>query len=170
MTEAGDMQAIFSSLPLTPIEALFPNSLYWERSEALYEVSRNHPWKIFLDAQATPSTDYTSYKTNRRAMYDEARLRRLPEGTTMSSAVEVVMYNTDDEITEGSLTSVFLHRDGRWVTPPTSSGCQRGTTRRWALEKGLCVEETIKRNSLMNGEKVIISNGARGFSLGTLSD
>ena len=168
MTEEGDMHAVFTPIPSLPIEVFFPDTFDWEASEVLHELSKNRPWKIFLDIQATPSTAFTSYKTNQRDMYEEARLRRLPKGSTMSSAVEVVMYNPEDEITEGSLTSVFFYRNGRWVTPPTASGCQRGTTRRWALEKGLCKEETVKRDSLANGEKVIISNGARGFSLGTL--
>ena len=168
MTEGGDLQTTFSPIPSAPIEVFFPNTFNGERSGLLHELSEDQSWKIFLDIQATPSTAFTSYKTNQRGMYDEARLRSLPKGTTMSSAVEVVMYNTDDEITEGSLTSVFVCRDGRWVTPPLSSGCQRGTTRRWVLEKGLCIEETIKRDSLVNGEKVIVSNGARGFRSGTM--
>ena len=168
MTESGNLHTTFSPIPSAPIEMLFPSTFNSEESEILREQLKDQIWDIFLDTQPTPSTAFTSYKTNQRDMYNEARLRSLPRGTSMSSAVEVVMYNTDDEITEGSLTSVFFYRDGRWITPPLSSGCQRGTTRRWALENGLCVEETIKRGSLVGGDKVVVSNGARGFRLGTM--
>lgn len=168
MSKGGDLHTTIGPIPPAPMELLLPVSFDWKSSEVQQELSESQFWKFFLDTQPTPSTDFTSYKTNRRYMYDAARSRSLPEGTTMSSAVEVIMYNMEGDITEGSLTSLYFLREGRWVTPPSSTGCQRGTTRRWALKEGLCVEESLKPNSLKDGETVIISNGARGFNIGKM--
>ena len=114
------------------------------------------------------------------------------------------------------MTSLYLYRGGRWVTPPVGvpaghlaladtdaaapafptpgknpnedegelrvpfpgrwghsvrsekvgSGGQRGTTRRWALGKGLCMEEPVFRETVEIGEGMWVSNGVRGFGFG----
>ena len=64
---------------------------------------------------------------------------------------------------EGSLTSLFFRRAGKWVTPAVSSGGQAGTTRRWLLEKGLCIEDIVRVDTLQEGEDCWISNGVRGL-------
>lgn len=97
-------------------------------------------------------------------MYEDARARvSIPAFT---SPAEVFMYNDAGEMSEGSLTSVYFWRDGRWVTPPVGSGGQAGTTRRWALEGGLCVEEVVRRYEVREGDEAWVSNGVRGFIRG----
>jgi 4-amino-4-deoxychorismate lyase len=125
----------------------------------------DEPWVVVLDPGRTNPSPQTTYKTTSRDMYTEARDRA--DIKTFNEKKEVLLVsNRDQEIMEGSLTSVYFWRDGRWTTPPVSSGGQRGTTRRWALEKGLCVEGAIKADSLIDGEECWISNGARGFIWG----
>ncbi len=55
------------------------------------------------------------------------------------------------------------------MTPPVTSGGNGGTTRRWALERELCVEEVVKVESVKDDEGVWISNGVRGFVWGMVS-
>lgn len=43
-----------------------------------------------------------------------------------------------------------------------------GTTRRYALEAGLCVEESVFKDSLSQGELIWLSNGARGWGWGEI--
>lgn len=43
-----------------------------------------------------------------------------------------------------------------------------GTTRRYALEAGLCVEETVTEESITDGEAIWLSNGARGWGWGEI--
>lgn len=69
---------------------------------------------------------------------------------------------------EGTLTTPYFFRCGSWVTPKATSGGNIGTTRRWALENGLCVEAIVKAEDLIDGELVWLSNGVRGFGLGPL--
>jgi 4-amino-4-deoxychorismate lyase len=187
------------------------------------------PWNVHIDTVATPSTMHTSFKTTMRQHYSAARARCIPPSANdmdgKSQMHEVLLFNSADEITEGSITSVYFYRGGKWVTPPVGatptsftkispdnaghsdrdktqhlesindgegdalppfagrwghsirsstswpdSGGQRGTTRRWALKVGLCMEETVERSSVEEGEVVWLSNGVRGFVVGVVVD
>ncbi len=131
-----------------------------------------------IDFISTPATPFTRFKTTSRDVYTAARARaNIP---SFSCPTEVLLQNEQGEVTEGSLTSVYFWRDrhdhpwregsdlkhGRWVTPPVESGGQQGTTRRWLLEQGLCVEEIVRVESVMHGEGVWLSNGVRGMIWG----
>jgi 4-amino-4-deoxychorismate lyase len=164
------------------------------------------PWTLKLDTAPTPSSPFTLLKTTKREMYDSSRTRALPATPAGSIYREVMLYNEVNELTEGTLTSLYVYRGGRWVTPPvgvpsglfTSStleddsnadegelrkpfagrwghsvrsakvgaGGQRGTSRRWALGKGFCMEEPIGVDTVSVGEGVWVSNGVRGFGYG----
>jgi 4-amino-4-deoxychorismate lyase len=92
-------------------------------------------WDILPDIVRTTASPYTSYKTTSRDMYTAARERVGIKD--MAEKREVLLVSEKDgEIMEGSLTSVYFWRNGKWTTPPVSSGGQVGTTRRWALQKG----------------------------------
>ena len=167
-------------------------------------------WKLKLDTSPTPSTPFTLLKTTHRAFYDTSRSRALPPNPVAPMFSEVMLYNEVLELTEGSMTSLYFFRGGRWVTPPvgvpagefTSStlkegengherrdegelrrpflgrwghsvrsakvgaGGQRGTTRRWALGMGMCMEEPVSIDTIEVGEGVWVSNGVRGFGFG----
>jgi 4-amino-4-deoxychorismate lyase len=177
------------TIEMTPIyfsvseSTLFPRRLPPPRSENKVKVSpltggaltlgdhetvhgdpeREEPWIVVPDSATTTPSEETLYKTTSRGMYTRARERAGIKGFDEKKEVLIVS-DRDGEIMEGSLTSVFFWRNGKWTTPPVSSGGQIGTTRRWALEKGLCVEAVVKADSLVDGEECYISNGVRGFN------
>ncbi|KAI0390535.1 putative 4-amino-4-deoxychorismate protein [Xylariaceae sp. FL0594] len=130
---------------------------------------RNLDFEVLLDREATAKTEFTHFKTTYRPMYDEAR-RRTSIGLTDKKEV-LLVNDRDGSIMEGSITTPYFWRGGRWVTPPISkefdptqgSGGNNGTTRRWALERNLAVEEVVLASSLVDGEECWISNGVRGF-------
>ncbi|KAK4540371.1 hypothetical protein LTR36_009228 [Oleoguttula mirabilis] len=99
------------------------------------------------------------YKTNDRAPYDRARatagIKSYPEPK------EVLLYNMAHEILDGSLATPYFRRGERWITPASACGGLQGTSRRWALEKGLCIEGTVKTDELLDGEEMWLSNGAQ---------
>jgi len=138
-----------------------------ENDEAYGDPERSTPWDVMPDKERTPPTSFTSYKTTNRDMYTGARERVGIQDMTEKREVLIVS-ERDGEIMEGSLTSVFLWRNGAWTTPPVASGGQIGTTRRWALEKGFCVEGVVRIEDLVDGEECWISNGVRGFILGKI--
>ncbi|KAK3377905.1 aminotransferase [Podospora didyma] len=133
------------------------------------------PYEVVLDGAKTPASEYTHFKTTRREIYDRARQSA---GINVTDKKEVLIIRVNDgAIMEGSITTPYFWRNGRWVTPAvsakynpkTGSGGQDGTTRRWALEKGLAFEETVLVDSLQDGEECWLSNGLRGFMYGRLS-
>jgi hypothetical protein len=92
-----------------------------------------NPFDVIPDTSKTAPSLYTSYKTTSRDMYNDARHRVGIED--MTARQEVLLVSDTGEIMEGSLTSPYFWREGKWMTPSVDSGGQIGTTRRWALEK-----------------------------------
>ncbi|KAF2273094.1 uncharacterized protein EI97DRAFT_189686 [Westerdykella ornata] len=169
-------------------------------------------WLLRLDKDATPSSPFTLLKTTVRDLYNTSRARALPTNPQNPRFVEVILYNECNELTEGTVTSLYFFRGGRWVTPPVGvpagaftattlkegdgegwdegelrkpfagrwghsvrsskvgAGGQRGTTRRWALIQGMCMEETVGVDTVQVGERVWVSNGVVGFGFGRVVD
>lgn len=103
----------------------------------------------------------TTYKTWDRLCYDRAR--DSAGIVTYDERREVMLYNDDEEVMDASITTPYFFRNGIWTTPRADSGGQQGTTRRWALERGLCVESIISTQDLHNGEVIWLSNAVRGY-------
>jgi 4-amino-4-deoxychorismate lyase len=146
-----------------PIEltSLFPSAQAFLTS---HSAARHTIWDIYLDPNPTQPTPFTTFKTTNRNMYDESRARAGIH--TFDKTEEVIIHSPDGKIMEGSLTSVYFYRKGKWVTPDRDSGGQMGTTRRWALEQGYCEEGVVEVDTLVEGEEMWISNGVRGFLRG----
>ncbi|EHK26323.1 uncharacterized protein TRIVIDRAFT_63642 [Trichoderma virens Gv29-8] len=157
------------------IENLLPLRLPSPDSPSTPQEPKKAPcWAIVLDGAQTASSEYTHFKTTKREMYDSSRQRL---AIALTDEREVLLINKDDgSIMEGSLTTPYFWRDGQWVTPPVSaayslgagSGGQDGTSRRWALERGLAIEQPVPASSLVDGEECWISNGVRGFIAGVV--
>lgn len=135
----GDVVVETSPTPTVPYTNLFPRSLPAPGSLDSHNepgaAQRVPKWVLLIDPQRTTPSPYTTYKTTSRDMYTLARERAGIENMADTKEVFIIS-NQTGEVMEGSLTSVFFWRGGRWVTPPVSSGGQAGTTRRWLLEKG----------------------------------
>ncbi|EFX04217.1 hypothetical protein CMQ_1145 [Grosmannia clavigera kw1407] len=132
------------------------------------------PYEVSIDLDGIAASAYTHYKTTRRQMYDDARQRA---GITGPEQKEVLLINAESGmIMDGSISTVYFWRHGRWVTPPVpsiydrdaGSGGLDGTTRRWALEHRLAVQEEVKAASVLDGEECWLSNGVRGFLYGKI--
>ena len=103
-------------------------------------------------------------------VYDNAR-KSLPSAKLNGDKPllqEILLMNPSRDIMEGSLTTPYFFRRGKWITPAASCGGNLGTTRRWALEHHLCAEGSIKDQDLREGEVIWLSNGVRGWGWGKL--
>lgn len=145
-------------------------------------ISRAAPvWRVHVDTQYIIPSGLTTHKTTAREDYTAARLRAGIKSFTETA--EVLTVNPDGEIMEGSITTPYFLRQGTraaeterdpdqagpmWITPPLASGGNAGTTRRYALSQGFCVEQKITRAELMDGESCWLSNGVRGFVPGVV--
>ncbi|TVY36943.1 Aminodeoxychorismate lyase [Lachnellula subtilissima] len=181
LSKDGTITVELSPTPDSSKEALYPARLPPPKSASKMKVSpltggalelgdgdsvrgdppTNQPFEVIPDTLKTTPSPYTSYKTTSRDMYTNGRQRVGIKDFTARQ--EVLLVNDSGEIMEGSLTSVYFWRDGKWMTPNVASGGQIGTSRRWALEKGFCVEGVVKVDSLADGEECWISSGVKGF-------
>ncbi|KAK7517568.1 hypothetical protein IWZ03DRAFT_376494 [Phyllosticta citriasiana] len=208
----GAMQTDMIPVPQVSLQSLFPPTL-----DLPPDSSKPDPtFTLTLDTDSTPTSPHTLLKTTHRPHYDAARIRSIPKALLPGTAHEVLLWNSVGEVIEGTFTSVYLFRGGRWVTPPVGGpgilpddergsnferqltagdegelrspfsgrwghtlrsstsamvegmGGQRGTTRRWALRGGLCMEEPVEAAAVKVGERCWVSNGVRGFGVGVV--
>ena len=150
----GEIAVTNDQPPHVPLENLIPQRLPPPESASRSQVSsltggalsvgpsdsihgdakKEEPWEVVPDNVRTTPSPYTLYKTTKRDMYDLARRNAQ---IVLGDCKEVLLINDiDGAIMEGSITSVYFWRNGKWTTPPSQSGGQIGTTRRWALDKG----------------------------------
>ena len=154
--------------PAVPLAHLFPTILHPPAACAVPH------WLAAVDAHRTAAAPQTAHKTSERGAYVAARVRarlRNPPDTAHSRH-EVLLVNGRGDMMDGSVTTPYFWRAGGWVTPAAGCGPQRGTTRRWALERGLCVEGTVGADGVREWELVWLSNAVVGWYLArvTLGD
>ena len=108
-----------------------------------------------LDSQSL----WLLHKTTNRAFYDEPRQRaHAAEGVD-----EVVFCNERGELTEGSITNLFVERDGMLLTPPLSSGLLPGTLRAELLATGRAEEQVLTLADLETSDAIWLGNSVRGL-------
>lgn len=142
VSREGDIKVENFSTPELSLDNLFPRRLPPPTSVLTQADPPKQPhFLLLVDAAETARSEFTHFKTTKRAMYDSARHRA---GLSPADAKEVLVINQDDgSVMEGTITTPYFWRDNRWVTPPVSTkfsredgnGGQDGTSRRWALER-----------------------------------
>ena len=121
-------------------------------------------WRYMISEQRTRSTDPRfHHKTSDRDLY-EGEHQRLNKAHGVD---EVVFLNERGEVTEGSRTTIFLERDGRWLTPPLACGVLDGCLRRELIERGdpAIEERVLYVDDLAHGQ-VWFGNALRGLIRG----
>jgi 4-amino-4-deoxychorismate lyase len=130
--------------------------------------------EIAVDSHPTPSSIFTSTKTDHRPQYDAARSRAgvPPLGVTPTGPApsDVLLFNEDGKLTETSIRNIAFFRDGVWVTPSASTGCLTGVVRRHVLHRGLVreVEQDLSVDHIRDQEIVMLLNGVEGCKLGRI--
>lgn len=122
-------------------------------------------WDVYIDKKPTLISPFTSFKTTKRDVYNESR-KNLPG--LKPGKEEVILYNTQNNAMEGSITNIAIKResDGKWVTPLLSSGCLCGVTRHFLLRKRFIEEDTIPIDRLKPGTELLLMNGIVGVVKG----
>lgn len=114
-------------------------------------------WRLAVaDLRLDSADPWLRVKTSRRATHDAARAV-LPEG-----ADEAVLLNERGQPCEGTITNIFLRRDGRLLTPPARRGLLPGVLRESLLEQGRAEEADLGLDDLRAGE-VLVGNALRGL-------
>ena len=94
-----------------------------------------------------------SYKSTARAFMEAARRD--------GGKYETIFVDPEGRLTEGSFTSVFLKRDGKYLTPPIARGLMPGLLRARLIEEGQAEEADLTVDDLADG--FMIGNMVRGL-------
>ena len=112
------------------------------------------PVPVRIAALGVAADDFRlRHKTSARDFYDEARVD--------SGAPEVAFVNAEGFVTEGSMTNIFVERDGKLLTPPADLGLLPGVLRAELIERGQAVESHLRAADLAGG--FFIGNAVRGL-------
>jgi para-aminobenzoate synthetase/4-amino-4-deoxychorismate lyase len=111
---------------------------------------------IPLPLPVVPGDWRLRHKSTDRGFYDVARAVAEARG-----AHEAIFVREDGLVTEGSVTNVFVERDGILLTPPTTLGLLPGILRGELIAEGRAVEAELTLDDLADG--FFIGNGLRGL-------
>jgi para-aminobenzoate synthetase/4-amino-4-deoxychorismate lyase len=124
------------------------------------------PVRVLLARQPMLADDvFLRHKTTVREPYDNAWRTAEAQG-----AFDMLFFNMRGELTEGARSSVFVKLDGRWHTPPLSSGVLPGVMRAVLLADPdwHASERTLTIDDLRLADEVVICNALRGAMPATI--
>ncbi len=114
----------------------------------------SEPWRVAIVPLPVDSSDFRlRHKTTDRAFYDEPRVA--------SGADEVLFVDADGFLTEGSITAIFVERDGTLLTPTLSRGALPSVLRSELIGQGKAIEADLRADDLP--ADFFIGNSVRGL-------
>jgi len=118
------------------------------------------------DERTDSSDRFLYHKTTNRALYERYRMMAEKKGLA-----DYIFLNERGEVTEGSVTNLFIESGGRFYTPPLSCGVLPGVFRARVLAKDVrASERVITLDDLRSAEAIYLCNSVRGWQKVTLAD
>lgn len=112
-----------------------------------------------LSSKVVDSQDpFLYHKTTYRPLYTEEYQRAKTRGL-----FDRVFTNERGELTEGTISNIFLEIDGELVTPPVSSGLLNGTFRQDFVAQGNAREQVLYPDDLKKARAIHLGNSVRGL-------
>ncbi|HWV22414.1 MAG TPA: aminodeoxychorismate synthase component I [Devosia sp.] len=117
-------------------------------------------FRFVLAAEPLMSTSvWLAHKTTNRGFYDAPRIK----AHDAFGVDEIVFLNERGELTEGSITNLFIRRGDKLLTPALSSGLLPGTLRAELLEAGKAEEAILTLADLRSADAIFLGNSVRGL-------
>lgn len=107
-------------------------------------------------ANSVAQSDAVRFKTSYRVHYDAFQPKA-------PGVFDTVLFNENDEITEGTRGNIAMKIDGRWVTPPLACGLLPGVGRALALSQSRMTEQVVRIDELAQVEEWAFINSLRGW-------
>lgn len=98
------------------------------------------------------------HKTTQRELYDQERRKAIRCGF-----FETIFLNKKGEVTEGTISNIFIEKNKKIYTPPVSSGLLSGVFRQYLLNGKKAVEKKLYLKDLKKADKIYIGNSVRGL-------
>jgi para-aminobenzoate synthetase/4-amino-4-deoxychorismate lyase len=117
-----------------------------------------HGLRVLVANERTNSGDrFLRHKTTRRDLYDRVLKQAQEAGYD-----EVLFLNEREELTEGAISSLFVERERRLLTPPLDCGVLPGTYRQRLLKREKASEERVLfLDDLQDSDAVYLVNSVR---------
>lgn len=105
-----------------------------------------------------PTNPFLYHKTTHRPWYKKAM-----EAITQGLCYDTLFFNTQDEITECAINSIFLEVGGTLFTPPVTCGLLPGTLRAFLISANRCKERVLYKKDLVEADAIFCGNSVRGL-------
>lgn len=116
------------------------------------------PVRVVLAAETTDSANPLYFhKTTQRALYDRVRA-----GLAEAGHFEAIFANEAGELTEGTITNLFVRRGDEWLTPSLTAGLLPGIWRASFMAATGAREAALTPADLREADEVVIGNSVRG--------
>ena len=126
--------------------------------EAASFKAETRTWTVKIsDSRLKFDDPWLRVKTTARTLYDTERAA-MPNGVD-----ELIYFNEQDELCEGTITNIFLPRRGKLITPPVDCGLLPGTLRQELIDQGVAVEGILHLEDLKAAKTFYIGNSLRGL-------
>lgn len=118
------------------------------------------PLRVCLSGERISTADASRYhKTTARMLYDRYYRCACDRGFD-----EVLFLNERGEIAEATISNVIVLNEGRYYTPPLSSGLLDGIFRSYFLRSRFnCTEKVLFPDDLLAADAVYVCNSLRGM-------
>jgi len=117
------------------------------------------PMKIRISGVKVNSKDkFLYHKTTKRALYNLERRKGLAKGY-----LETIFLNEKSQLTEGTISNIFILKNKKLFTPPIKSGLLPGVLRGQLLMHGKAKEKILYLKDIENADEVYVGNSVRGL-------
>ncbi|UOO37431.1 aminotransferase class IV [Oscillospiraceae bacterium CM] len=117
-----------------------------------------HGFKVRLSHLRRNAHSHTTYIKSLN--YSDNLLER--EKAAEAGYDEVLFFNTSQELSEGSVSNVFIVQNGKLMTPNVACGLLDGIVRRWVTENFEVSEDRLMIDTLMTAQEVFLTNSIMG--------
>jgi para-aminobenzoate synthetase/4-amino-4-deoxychorismate lyase len=113
------------------------------------------PVRVRLAAKPIdPGDRFLYHKTTHRAVYEQAK-------AGVADCDDVLLWNPARELTESTIATIVVERNGEFLTPPVRCGLLPGTYRAELLEQGIIREAILPVSELSPYDKIHLINSVR---------
>ncbi len=148
---------VLNTLLAKEASAYFANNVFFKRGQ--FNLGENNHQKIIFSKKPTNSQNiFLFHKTTNRELYDEEYKKYSKLGFA-----DVIFRNEKDQITEGTISNIFIKKNGKFYTSPIECGLLNGVYRQYFMKKNKVIEKILYERDLRNADEIFICNSVRGI-------
>ena len=127
--------------------------------------AETRPWVVKISKSRVKFDDpWLQIKTTNRHLYDKERAE-MPSGVD-----ELIYFNEQDELCEGTITNIFVPRWGKLITPQKDCGLLPGTFRQELINQEVATTGILHLEDLKKAKAFYVGNSLRGLIRAKLLD